>query len=97
MQEMIIDPVIQGPQHHEMFLELNDLLNQVNEEEDEHENNVALVPIQEDFANSLNDPLAVEVNIPILDGPTENFMPLEIQEDDLMDDAEIQQIVAEAA
>jgi len=90
MQEMIIDQVIQGPQHHEMFLELNDLLNQVNEEdEDEHENNVALDPIQEDFANALNDPPAIEVNIPILDGSADNFMPLEIQEDDLMNDAEI--------
>jgi hypothetical protein len=34
MQEMIIDPITQGPQPQEMFLELNDLLNQVNEEEE---------------------------------------------------------------
>lgn len=35
MQEMIIDPVPHGPQPQDMFLEHNDLLNQVNEEEED--------------------------------------------------------------
>lgn len=35
MQEMIIDPVVEEPLQQEMFLEVIDLLNQVNEEEED--------------------------------------------------------------
>lgn len=86
MQKMIIDPVIQGPQPQEMFLELNDLLNQVNEEEEDAKAE------QDDFfldqmANPAIDPPTVEVNMHVLNEP---MMPLEIQEDELMNDDEIQ-------
>jgi hypothetical protein len=37
MQEMIVDLVFLGPQHHEMLLDLNELLNQVNEEDKDNE------------------------------------------------------------
>lgn len=96
MQEMIIDPVVPGPQHQEMFLDLNDLLNQVNEEEeDEQFDQEALNLIQEGLANALNDPPVVDVDIPVLNAPAENFLPLEIQEEDLMAEDEIQQQLEE--
>lgn len=90
MQEMIIDPIVPGPHHQEIFLELNDFLNQVNEEEeDEQFDQDALNPIEEELAKALNDPSVVEVDIPIFKAPAKNFLPLEIQEDDIMADDEI--------
>lgn len=37
MQEMVIDPLVQVAQPQEQFVELNDLLNQVNEEEEDEQ------------------------------------------------------------
>ena len=81
-----------------MFLELNDLLNLVNEEEeDEQYDQEALNPIQEELANALNDPPVVEVDIPALIAPAEIFLPLEIQEDYLMAEDEIEEQLEEEA
>lgn len=98
MQEMIIDPIIQGPQPQEMFLELNDLLNQFNEEEEDeqgHQND--FFPVQEEVAHPVNNPPTVEVNIPILNELMVDVFPLEIQEDEFMNDDEIQRQIAEEA
>jgi hypothetical protein len=45
--------------------------------------------MQEELVDALNNPPAVEVDIPIFNAPVENFLPLEIQEDDIMADDEI--------
>lgn len=91
---MVVDPVFHGPQPQEMFQELNDLLNQVNEnEEDGLDAQIDL--LEAEVGN--NDPPAVEVDIPVLNGPMENFLPLEIQEDDLMNEDEIQEQLGEEA
>lgn len=98
MQEMVIDPVDQNPNPQEMFLELNDLLNQVNEhEEDEQMADADINPIQEELANLINNPADVEVNIPVLNGSPIDVLPLEIQEENLMNDEEIQQQLEEEA
>ena len=75
-KEMVIDPPFAGPVQQEMFLELNDFLNQVSEDEDDAD--LDPTPNAE-----FNDPLViavepVEVNIPVLDGPAQNVFPLEI-------------------
>lgn len=93
MQEMIIDPVVEGPQPQEMFLELNDLLNQVNEKEEDaqvQENEV--VAVQNELAALANNQAGEEINFPAFHAP---MMPLEMQEDELMNDAEIQQQLQE--
>lgn len=91
LEEMVIDPVQHGPMPQEMFLELNDLLNQVNEqEEDQNIDNAD--QILEDLANAVNlEPQPVQVDLPHLDGSAENFLHHEIQENDLMNDEELQQ------
>jgi hypothetical protein len=93
MEEMVVDPIIHGPLPQEMFFELNDLLNQVNEE-DEDQN----VPdMEDDIVNLVNavHMEEIQVDLPILDGPAVNMLPLEIQEADLMNDEEIQQQIQE--
>lgn len=98
MEEVIIDPLMENPQPNEMFLELNDLLNQVNEEEeDEQEANNDLVNLNEELVNIVNNPADLEVNIPVQNGPAVNVYPLEIQEEDLMNEDEIQQQIQEEA
>lgn len=98
MQEMVIDPVNQNPHPQEMFLEINDFLNQVNEnEEDEQVAEDDINPLQEELANLVNNPAEMEVHIPVLNGPTVDVFPLEIQEEDLMNDDEIQQQIEEEA
>jgi hypothetical protein len=95
---MIIDLVVPRRHPQEMFLELNDLLNQLNEEEeDEQFNQDALNPMQEELVDALNNPPPVEVDIPIFNAPVENFLPLEIQEDIMVDDEIQQQLEEEAA
>jgi hypothetical protein len=76
-----------------MFFELNDLLNQVNEEEEDQN-----VPdLEDDLANLANavHMEEIQVDLPILDGPAVNVLPLEIQEADLMNEEEIQQQIQE--
>lgn len=92
MQEMVIDPVKDDPRQHEMFLELNDLLNQVNEEEEDAQAEENLPePVLAGDGNLFN--LAnMEIAMP---AHFEPLMPLEIQEDDLMNDEEIQQQIQE--
>jgi hypothetical protein len=90
MQEMIID-LVQVNHQQVMFLELNNLLNQVNEEE-EHE--VEIQEIQEEQnveVNQIQVNPVPEVNRPALNHPAENFMHLEIHEEDLMVEDEIQE------
>ena len=96
MEEMIIDPVFGNPQPNEMYLELNDFLEQINEAEEDEEN-VEENLLEANVVNFAHDPLDMEVNIPILNGPADNFLPLEIQEDDLMNDEEIQEMIEEEA
>lgn len=52
--------------------------------------------MQENVGQALDIPSVVEVNIPVVNEP-ENFLQLEIQEDDLMADEEIQQQLNEEA
>lgn len=95
MQEVIINPVHPAPQPFEAFLELSDLINQDNENEE--------IQIQEnlDPANplgiqdNLNVNADLDVQLPVLNGPAENFLPLEIHEEDLMNEDEIQQQIEE--
>jgi hypothetical protein len=98
MEEMIIDPVMHGPMPQEMFLELNDLLNQVNEDEEEHlADPDNLFPVQDELAGLIDEPEPVEVNIPALNNPAVDALHLEIPEDELMNDDEIQQQINEEA
>lgn len=84
-----MDPVLPGPQPQEMFHELNDLLNQANEdEEDDQVDEEALNMVQDNLAQELNAQHTSEVNVPVLNEPAQNFLLLEIQEDDLMGDEE---------
>jgi hypothetical protein len=53
--------------------------------------------MQEELVDALNNPPAVEVDIPIFNAPVENFLPLEIQEDIMVDDEIQQQLEEEAA
>lgn len=74
-----------------MFLEPNDLLNQVNEQE-EDQNIDDADQILEDLANAVNlEHQPVQVDLPHLEGPAENFLHHEIQENELMNDEELQQ------
>lgn len=89
MQEMVVDPVDQGPIPQEAFLELNDLLNQVNEDEEDAQfdgNEIDFV--QNELVDAVNNQADMEVAFPAV---LEPMMPLENQEDDLMNEAEIQQ------
>lgn len=54
-------------------------------------------PLQEELTNLVNNPAEMDVHIPILNGPAVDVFPLEIQEDDLMNDDEIQQQIEEEA
>jgi hypothetical protein len=54
---MIVDPVFLGPQHLEMLLDLNELLNQVNEEDkDNEEEEEAPTVMQENVGQALESP-----------------------------------------
>lgn len=73
-----------------MFLKLNDLLSQVNEEEeDEQEGQDDFFP--KEMVNPIINPPIVEVNIPILNEPMVNVFPMEIQDNELVNGDEIQQ------
>lgn len=94
---MVIDPVFPGPLQQEMFIEMNDLLNQVNEEEEDILVNLDdLPPIENELDNLINDPQNVDVVLPHLNIPVD-AMHHEIQENELMNDEEIQQQIAEEA
>jgi len=95
-EEMVIDPVFPGPLQQEMFIEMNDLLNQVNEEEDILVNLDDLHSIENELDNMINDPQNVDVVLPHLNNPVD-AMHHEIQENELMNDEEIQQQIAEEA
>jgi hypothetical protein len=98
MQEMVINPILPDPRQHEIFLELNDLLNQVNEnDEDMLQEEIQHIDPLENFDMQVNAPDNVEVHIPALNGPRMDALPLEIQEEDLMNDEEIQQQLEEEA
>jgi hypothetical protein len=93
-QEMIIDPVFPGPQL--LNQQMNAFLDQVNEgEEDAQFVQEQLAPIEAELAQALAAPLEVQVEIPALDFPMDNYLPLDLQEDDLMGEEEIQQLIQE--
>jgi hypothetical protein len=97
LEDMVIDPQI-PPLQQEMFIELNDLLNQVNEDEEDAqpaENEAGL--LQENVPNFAINLADLEVNIPALHEPAVNVFPSEIQENDLMNEEEIQQQIADEA
>jgi hypothetical protein len=95
---MVINPILPDPRQHEIFLELNDLLNQVNEnDEDMLQEEIQHIDPLENFDMQVNAPDNVEVHIPALNGPRMDALPLEIQEEDLMNDEEIQQQLEEEA
>lgn len=86
-----MDPLFPPP-HNQGDAEV--FLNQVNEEEEDN------LPVQDGLVGEqdvdvlVEVPQVIEVNIPVVNAP-ENFLPLEIQEEDLMEEEEIQQQVEE--
>jgi len=80
-----------------MPLDLNEILNQVNEEEEDNQVEQGDLALMQGIAEPVLDIApAIEVNIPVVNEP-ENFLPLEIQEDELMADEEIKQLLDEEA
>jgi len=88
-QETIVDPLF--PPAHEMVVE--PVLVQINEAEEEGEGEDEMVIADIDNQEQVQNVQQVQVDIPILNEPV-NVFPLEIQEDDLMNDEEIQEQAA---
>jgi hypothetical protein len=78
------------------MLNLDDLLIQVNEEDEDTLGEQDAPNMDDNMAMPIEDPLAVEVNIPVI-ASLEIFLPFEIQEEELMNDDEIQQHLNEEA
>jgi len=91
-EEMIVDPVF--PPHQEPALENAEVLQHVNENEED-----ALPANQSPEHNIQGQDEApnVAVVLPVIDQPMENFLPHEIQDNELMNDDEIQQQIAKEA
>lgn len=89
---MVIDPVI-GPQQQELFFELNDLLNHVNEEE-EGDQEFQGGQNDQEMANPDVFQSPMHVVIPALNESMVNFVPLESHVDELMDEERFEQQLA---
>lgn len=91
MQEVVVDPVFGGPEAQDAAPELNFPFEQVNEEEED-----LLVAVENALDPGLgalaNNPVGMEIVMP---DHLEPLMPLEILEEDLMNDDEIQQMIDE--
>lgn len=96
LQEMIMDPMLIGSQHHEMHFDINEFLNQVNVEEEDNQVEQEVPAVDQSVIEPALVPPAVEVNIHVVN-ECKNFLPLEIWEDDLMGDKEFQQQLDEEA